>query len=174
MVIKTKVLPKVHLFNAYLNMLQLILNVLQVCNNNFHWYIAHYSHDFHFNLCTSSLEYLYGSYVLLKFDLSLFQTDLPMQECLDTLTNSFLKKEIEPPMIKGRNLHIRFLYCICPDESLTYLKGRFYQNLLLLVDVPPPLTVASIVIRIGLMMLFRSSIVSFFNCRPCLEMYSFL
>lgn len=36
MVIKTKVLPNVPLFNAYLNMLQLILNVLQVCNNNLH------------------------------------------------------------------------------------------------------------------------------------------
>ena len=37
-------------------------------------------------------------------------------------------------MIKSRNVHTRFLYCICPDQSLKNLKGRFYQNLLLLVD----------------------------------------
>ena len=56
-------------------------------------------------------------------------------------------------MIKGQNVHIRFLYCICTDRSLKNLKGRFYQNLLLLVDVPPPLTVASIVIRVGVLLL---------------------
>lgn len=64
-------------------------------------------------------------------------------------------------MLKGQNVHIRFLYRICPDQSLKTLKGRFYQNLLLLVDVPPPLTVASIVIRIGLIMLSYPIIYSF-------------
>lgn len=58
--------------SAYLHVLQLVPDVVQVCYNDLHWHKTHDAHHLHLNLVASSLEDFHGSDVLLEFDFAFF------------------------------------------------------------------------------------------------------